>query len=334
MHALILAGGRGTRLRPLTDTTPKPLLPFMGAPFAVGLLRRLSAVGAARATFLVGQDPAPWDVLAPHAREVGIAVDVVTEPEPLDTAGAARRLLAGGDAGADEPVLVLNGDICTDLDLAALVGAHRAAGATATLALTRVGDTSAFGVVVCAQDGRVERFVEKPAPGTLDADTINAGTYVLAPDAFARFPGDGPLSFERVVFPGLVESGAVVLGAAAEAYWQDLGTPQRYLDGHRDVLDGRCRWPLDPRMVVDGRTAVHRDADVSAEAVLDEWVVVGPGCAVGPGVVVRRAVLHDGAEVGAGARITDAVLASGTKVEPGAVAEGVVTGAGERVSRA
>ncbi len=327
MEAIVLAGGRGTRLRPLTDTLPKPLVPFMGEPYAAGLLRRLVAVGVERATFLVGQDPAPWEPLAPLGERVGIAVGVRTEEVPLDTAGAVRRLLGGRSGG---PVLVCNGDILTDLDLAALLQHHRDGAAVATLALTRVPDTSAFGVVVCAGDGRVARFVEKPPPGTLDADTVNAGTYVLAPGVFDAFPGDGPLSFERAVFPGLVAAGATVLGIPSDAYWADLGTPQRYLAGHLAVLEGRCAWPDAPGMRTHAEAVrVHASAVVGEGVRLSRGTVVGPECVLGPGASVAASVLHERVLVGAGASVSASVLAPGCKVADGAeVGPGAVLGEG------
>jgi NDP-sugar pyrophosphorylase family protein len=314
MHAIILAGGQGTRLRPLTNTRPKPLLPFMGEPFAVGMLRRLVAVGATRATFLVGRDPVPFEALIGLGPALGLSIDVVSEETPLDTAGAARRRFA---AGLDGPALVCNGDILTDLHYALLMDAHVRGGATATIALTRVEDTSTFGVVVCDTAWRVRRFVEKPARGTLDADTVNAGTYVLSPDAFERFPGDGPLSFERQVFPGLVEAGEVVLGVAEEAYWQDLGTPQRYLAGHRDVLEGRCHWPVAPGLRAVGELAmVDASAEVDPSARLGPGVVVGAGCRVGADVELDGAVLHDHVRVERGAVVRESVL--GPRVTVGA----------------
>lgn len=313
MHAVILAGGKGTRLRPLTDTRPKPLLPFMGEPFAVGLLRRLADVGCDRATFLVGADATPWHSLAVD----GVVVTVVTEEIPLDTAGAARRLLS---AGTDGPVLVCNGDILTDLDFGALLAAHDAAGATATLALTRVEDTTSFGVVVCDDDGFVRDFIEKPPPGTVDADTVNAGTYVLSPDAFDAFPGDGPLSFERTVFPGLLDAGAVVLGVPSSAHWQDLGTPDRYLAGHRAVLDGHCDWPsADELRVGEGPSAVHTTAEVDPAADVGVGVVIGPGCVVEAGARIADAVLHAGVTVGAEAQVRRALLGEGARVGARAV---------------
>jgi NDP-sugar pyrophosphorylase family protein len=308
VHAVILVGGQGTRLRPLTDVRPKALIPFMGAPYAAGLLRRLRDAGVTEATFLVGRSAEPWEPVSALASELGIRAAVETEETPLDTAGACRRLFQRGELV--DPVLVCNGDVLTDVDYAAIVKRHRDAGATATLHLVRIEDTSAFGVVVCDGDGRVERFVEKPAPDTLAADTINAGTYVLEPDAFDGFPGDGPLSFERVVFPGLVEAGATVLGVAAGGYWQDLGTPARYLEGHRAVLEGRCDWPRAPGLQqIEGTTvAVHDTAKVSSAALLGPMAVVGAGCVIGPGAQVINTVLHDDVHVGGGAFVSGSIL--------------------------
>jgi mannose-1-phosphate guanylyltransferase len=308
MRAVVLAGGGGTRLRPLTLTRPKPLLPFMGDPFALGLLRQLAAAGFGDVTFLVGAEAAPWSVLP---------ASIVTEEAPLDTAGAARRLLRDGGEG---PVLVCNGDVLTDLDYAALVAAHTDADAAATIALTRVDDTSPYGVVVCDAGGRVERFIEKPPPGTLDTDTVNAGTYVLAPDVFADFPGDGPLSFERDVFPGLLGSGRSMLGVPGDAYWQDLGTPDRYLGGHRAVLEGRCAWPLGAGMrLVAGPAAVHDSAKVAAGADVGANVVIGPGCVIEAGARLADAVLHGGVRIRPEAQVRRAILGEGATVGEGAV---------------
>ncbi len=321
-EAIILAGGRGTRLRPLTDSLPKPLLPFMGAPYAAGLLRRLVEVGAKRATFLVGQEAEPWQPLLVLGEQVGIDVAVLTEEQPLDTAGAARRLLA---AGVGDDVLVCNGDILTDLDLSELLAAHRAAGAIATIALKRVPDTRAFGVVITDPSGRVQRFVEKPEPGTVEADTINAGTYGLAPGVFDRFPGDGPLSFEREVFPKLVEAGETVLGVTSDAHWADLGTPDRYLAGHLAVLEGTCAWPAAPGMQRVGDALVHETAEIAHGAVLGRGTVISAHAVVGPGASLEHAVLHEGVSVGPGAHICrailghDSVVAAGATVGPDAV---------------
>lgn len=322
MRAVILAGGQGTRLRPLTDTRPKPLVPFMGEPFALGLLRRLADAGVTRADFLVGAEAAPFAPLLAVGEQAGVAVAVHTEETPMDTAGAVRRLFA---QGVTEPVLVCNGDILTDLDYAALVAEHHAKGPVATLALTRVTDTSSFGVVVCDADGRVSQFVEKPAPGTLDADTVNAGTYVLAPEVFDDHPGDGPLSFERVVFPQLLASGKAIVGVPSQAYWQDLGTPRRYLDGHRAALDGRCDWPGDPLLERrDKEVAVHRDAKVDPAARLGPGTVILAHCTVGAGARLADCVLLEGAAVGDRAMVRGSVMCEVSSVEPAASLDAMV----------
>lgn len=322
MRAVILAGGQGTRLRPLTDTRPKPLVPFMGEPFALGLLRRLAQAGVRQADFLVGADAAPFAPLRQAGERAGVAVAVRTEETPLDTAGAVRRLFA---EGLNAPALVCNGDILTDLDYAALLAAHRGADAVATLALTRVSDTTSFGVVVCDPAGRVQRFVEKPPAGTEQADTVNAGTYVLSPDLFDGFPGDGPLSFERAVFPGLLEQRRTLLGVPSDAYWQDLGTPRRYLDGHRAVLDGRCDWPGDPLLERRaGAVAVHRDAKVDASAKLGPGTVILAHCSVGAGARLADSVLLEGALVGDRAMVRGSILCEVASVEPAAALNATV----------
>lgn len=328
MHALILAGGKGTRLAPLTDTRPKPLVPFCGEPFAAGLLRRLAAAGVTRVTFLIAQDPAPFAALDPLGAALGVRVEAVTEETPLDTAGAVRRLLAGGH---DQPVLVCNGDVLTDLDFAALAAAHAEADAAATLALTRVDDTASYGVVVCDDHGRVRRFVEKPAPGTVPDDTVNAGTYVLAPGVFDHFAGDGPLSFEREVFPGLLQAGAVLLGCVSDAYWADLGTPQRYLDGTRAVVEGRCGWPVAEtlRRVPGGLVA----ADAQVDGQVAAASVVHAGCAVASGARVHASVLFPSVRVGAGAQVVASIVGEGAEVADGAsVGPGAVVADAARVA--
>ena len=321
MQAVILAGGKGTRLRPLTDTRPKPLLPFAGDPFAMGLLRRLVAVGCQTATFLVGQDEAPFAPLRQLGRSLGIPVEIVTEPEPLDTAGAARDVLRNRDDG---PFLVCNGDILTDLDYAALVQLHRERGAVATLALTRVEETSTFGVVETSADGVVQRFIEKPPPGTVEADTVNAGTYVLSPAAFDGVAEIGPLSFERAVFPGLVDAGATVLGAPSAAFWMDLGTPERYLAGQRAVLTGDCDWPLGDEFAQNGTTLVHRDAQVDPDARLTGCVVVGAGARISAGATVSDSAVFEGAVIGGGATVRNAIVGEYASVPDGTSVDGPV----------
>jgi mannose-1-phosphate guanylyltransferase len=348
--ALVVAGGRGTRLLPLTEHLPKPMLPFCGAPFLAGLCRRLADAGVRHVGLVVGADTAAFapliDLLAPH----GLEVSIVPEPTPLDTAGGVRA----ATATLDEPVLVLNGDVLSDLDITALCEHHAASGAAATIALTRVEDTSTFGV--CVLDGdRITAFVEKPAPGTLPGhDTVNAGAYVLAAGVLARFPA-GSLSFEREVFPSLLEQGERLTGHVHEGVWTDLGTPERFLEGQRLVLGGAMPWPpldeLADLGALDGRpqhagvrvgrdVRVARDARLDAPVVLGDGVSVGSGAAIGPWVVaaagvrigdgadVADSLLCEGAAVGQHAVVTDALLAPDVRVAPRARVTGPIGGPG------
>jgi mannose-1-phosphate guanylyltransferase len=324
-EAMVVAGGAGTRLLPLTRTTPKPLLPFCDAPFLEGVARRLAAVGVERLLLVVGADTAPFDRFAADATRLGLEVATVPEPEPLDTAGGVRSaldLVSG-------TFLVLNGDILTDVDVAAAVQAHGRAGAQATLVLTRVEDTSSFGV--CVREGtRIVDFVEKPAPGSLPGqDAINAGTYVLEPAALERFPA-GRLSFERDVFPGLVDAGAHVEGYLSDAVWADLGTPDRYLEGHRLALDGALAWPtLQDVGAEDGGIRVAPQAEVADGAQLRGPVLVGRGARVAADAVVGpHAVVGAGASVGAGAQVRDSVLHPRATLETDVQVAGAVVGAG------
>ena len=335
--ALIVAGGRGTRLMPLTATVPKPMLPFCGAPFLAGLARRLGAAGVERVGLVVGAETAPFQplvtLLAPH----GIEVFLVPEPTPLDTAGGVRA----ATRDLDESVLVLNGDVLSDLDVARLVARHDATGASATISLTRVPDTSTFGVCVL-EDDRIVAFVEKPAAGTLPGhDTVNAGAYVLAAGVLEGFP-DGPLSFEREVFPTLLASGARLTGVVHAGVWTDLGTPERFLDGQRLVLDGALAWPpldgLADLGEVAGRPAwsgirIGADVQVAPDARLDPPVVLGDGAIVGSGAAVGpHVVVADGAWVADDADVSDSLLCEGSAVAQRAVVDRALLARGARVA--
>lgn len=313
MHAVILAGGQGSRLRPITDTQPKPMLPFFGVPFLVGVLHRLAAAGGIRVSLLVGASKQPWLPLVSAGFEIGVDVSVICERTPLATAGACRRLLRSSPPG--ESVLVCNGDVLTDLDYGALATTHRDAGVAVTVALARVADPSRFGVIECDADGLVKGCVEKPSPGSTAVDTVNAGTYLLKPEVFSAFPGDGPLSFERDVLPGLLAAGTAMLGVVGDCYWQDLGTRRGYLDGHQAVMAGQCRWPVSGGLAFTAPSvAVHPTATVDPTAVLGPMAVIGAGCVIGPGASVTDSVLHQGVVVGAGARVTGTVMGSHSRL--------------------
>ena len=329
MDALIIAGGRGTRLQPLTYTRRKELLPLCGVPFLAGVMRRLAATGVDRLLLVVGADPSPFDVLEEHADPLGVRVEAVPEPEPLDTAGGARSIaerLAG-------PALVLNGDVLTDLDYGAVVDHHRRSGADATIVLTEVEDTSPYGVAV--RDGtRIRRFVEKPDPGTLPGErTVNAGTYVIDPEVLLAHP-EGRLSFERDVFPALLDADGHVEGMLWSGVWQDLGTPARYRQGHRLALRGALDWPglddvpeVEPGVRIAPTAQVADDAELRAPVLVLDGAVVGSTAVVGPYAVVG----HD-ATVAAGARVAElSILHEGVTIGRDVVAIGLIAGAGATV---
>lgn len=326
---MVVAGGGGTRLAPLTDATPKPLLPLGNAPFLLGVVERLAATGVRRVFLVVGDDTSPFAVLHAPALARGVEIVLVPEPEPLDTAGGVRTAMDQ----VDGTVFVLNGDVLTDLDLDAMVTHHRSHDADATISLTLVDDTSSYGV--CVREGtRIVDFVEKPEPGTLPGQRgVNAGTYLLEPDVLDTFP-HGRLSFERQVFPGLLADGRVVEGFAWTGVWADLGTPARYRRGHRLVLDGSMAWPSVEAVPGDGEgIRVHPDAVVDPAATLVGPCLVGAGAEVSAGAIVGpHTTLGPGTRVGARARLTDTVLLAGAHVGADVTAEGLLAGAGAVVA--
>jgi mannose-1-phosphate guanylyltransferase len=320
VKAVVLVGGEGTRLRPLTETVPKPLLPVVNRPFLHRVLDHLADHGVHE---VVASSPYLEETFGPFIdeRHGDPKITWITETHPLGTGGAIVHALPYLDP---EPFFVLNGDILTDLDLSAVLAFHRDRGAVATITLSRVEDARPYGLVATARDGRVLEFREKPAdpvPGD-----VNAGTYVLEPAALEGWASDREISIEREIYPALIGGGRPVFGFVTDAYWMDLGTPEKYLQAHFDVLDGRVEGIDAPApCVADG-------AVVDTGARLGRRVVVGPGASVGPGAVVEESVLHAGCLVGAGATVTGSVVGPGAVVGERAVVAGCVLGQGARVA--
>jgi mannose-1-phosphate guanylyltransferase len=334
MRAVVLVGGEGTRLRPLTETIKKELLPLMGRAVLHRTLDHLSRHGVHEVILSSSYLEDAFRSFI-EARRGDPTITWITETEPLGTGGAIVNALAS--VGADGPFLALNGDIVTDLDVTAMVATHRTRGAAATIALARVDDARAFGLVATQADGRVMEFREKPQePGPGD---INAGTYVLEPSALSRWE-PGSLSIERDVFPALIADGLPIYGFSSDAYWIDLGTPEKYLQAHFDMLDGKVGsaphyatpFVADSAAVHNGarlgrravvcagarieRDAVVEDSVVHPHAVVEERATVrrsilGPGSRVGGGAVVNRSVLAEGAVVPAGVALDDARVSAG-----------------------
>jgi mannose-1-phosphate guanylyltransferase len=320
VRAVVLVGGEGTRLRPLTETTPKPLLPLVDRPILDHVLDHLARHGVREAVLSSPYLPTAFGPFL-EARRGDPRVTWVTETEPLGTGGAIVNALSRlGDA----PFFALNGDIVTDLDLTAMRAAHERARATVTIALHRVEDARAFGLVEHGPDGRVVAFREKPAeaiPGM-----INAGTYLIDPSCLRRWTADRPISIEREIFPAVIEAGERVMAFPSEAYWMDLGTPEQYLQAHLDLLLGRVagiRYPA---------PWVHPDAEVDLRAHLGRGVAVGSEAWIGPAAQVDDAVLHAGSRVEAGARVVGSVLGPGARVGERATVVDCVLGAGASVA--
>ena len=337
MKAVVLVGGFGTRLRPLTFTTPKQMLPIIHRPMIEHVLEHLSEHGIDEAVLSMGYRPDAFADAYPDGMCGGVALHYAIEPEPLDTAGAIR--FAALHAGIDERFVVVNGDVLTDLDIRALVAFHDAHGGEGTIALHQVEDPSAFGVVPTDDDGRVTAFVEKPPRDEAPTDLINAGTYVLEASVLDRIDDGRKVSIEREVFPAMVADGALY-AMPGNTYWIDTGTPVKYLQAQLDLLDGVRGEPVDgvhpEAKVADGatiaRSVIGAGASVEAGATVTASVLL-PDAIVGTGAVIDRAILGRAASVGAGARIDDlAVLGDGALVDPQLRVSGGSVGVGEHLA--
>lgn len=323
MRAVVLVGGFGTRLRPLTLTTPKPMLAVGHRPIVENLVRMLARAGIDEVVLGLGFRPEPFMNAYPDGSCAGVALHYAVEPEPLDTGGAIR--FAADHAGIDETFVVVNGDIITDLDVAALLERHHRCGAEATIHLTPVDDPSSYGVVAVDADGRVERFVEKPAPGTAPSNLINAGTYVFEPEVLQRIPPGRKVSIERETFPALVADGRL-FAWATEDYWIDTGRPETYRRANLDLLDGRRSVTvpmIDVGADVDARAVVNHSlvsagASVAAEAQVVDSVIL-PGAVIGSGAEVRESIVMGA--VGATCVVVDSVIGASGSVPAGTVLE-------------
>ena len=313
MRAVVLVGGEGTRLRPLTYTTPKPMLPVAGVTIIERVLGHLARFGVESAVLSMGYRPDAFRAAFPDGVCAGVQVSYAVDPEPLDTAGAIR--FAALEGGVDDTFLAVNGDVLTDWNIDDLAAFHRKVGAEGTIALTPVADPSAFGVVPTDPDGRVEAFIEKPAPGTAPTNLINAGLYVLEPSVLDRIPAGRRVNVERETFPAMVADRSLY-AAASDAWWTDTGTPVLYRDACLHLAAGG-----------------HQGAgcEVAASASV-ERAVLGDGCRVGDGATVAGSVLLDGVSVGEGATVADSILGKGVTVGAGARVLGLsVIGDGEAI---
>jgi mannose-1-phosphate guanylyltransferase len=326
MQAVVLVGGFGTRLRPLTHTRPKQMLPIVHRPMIEHVVDHLARYGVDEVVLSLGYQPDAFAQAYPDGHCRGVRLVYAVEPEPLDTAGAIR--FAAAHAGVGQRFLAVNGDVLTDLDVGELVAFHDDRGAEATIFLHPVDDPSRYGVVPTDESGRVLAFAEKPPRETAPTNLINAGIYVLEPSVLDRIPTGRQVSIERETFPALVADGGVYARPGA-TYWIDTGTPQAYLQAQLDVLDG----VRDAAGLVEPGPdpGVHPTAVVAPTATVVRSVI-GAHAVVAAGARVERSVLLPHAEVGEGGVVADSALGERARVAAGAmVVGGTVIGDGEVV---
>jgi len=322
MKAILLAGGKGTRLRPLTIHTPKPIVPIFNRAFLhyqIDLLKQVPEID--EVILSLNYQPRRIEEVFGDGADLGIKIRYVVEPVPLGTAGAIKY---AGDK-LTESVVVFNGDVMTQLDLAAVIRMHRERQARATIVLTPVDNPSAYGLVETDRQGNIKRFIEKPKPEEITTNHINAGIYVLEPDTFDRIPSEVPWSIERSYFPSLIERNETFVAYIYNGYWIDIGTPEKYVQVHRDIMDGRFVAPpfaglTSPRRCIAPDVRIEEGATIGDPVFIDEGVLVKAGARLGPYAVlgrqtqveeeaiIERAIVWPNCRIGSQSSITDAVL--------------------------
>ena len=336
----MLAGGKGTRLRPLTIHTPKPIVPIFERPFLHYQLDLLKQVPEIDEVILsLNYQPRRIEEIFGDGSDAGLNIRYVVEPEPLGTAGAVRY---AGES-LHESVVVFNGDVLTNVDLAAVLKLHRDRKAKATIVLTPVDNPTAYGLVETDADGNILRFLEKPNPDEITCNTINAGIYILEPDTFDRIPKGQPWSIERSFFPSLIERNETFVAYVDRGYWIDIGTPEKYTAVHRDIMDGRCvaapfagtpgkAWVspgarIEEGAVIEGPCYIDEGAVVKTGARIGPYSVVGRQCHVEEHAVVEKSILWASTRVSQDAVVKNSILGRHCHIGRNAsVQDGVVLG--------
>jgi NDP-sugar pyrophosphorylase family protein len=323
MKGLILAGGKGTRLRPLTINTPKPIVPVGNSPFLLYQIDLMRSGGIEEIILSLSYQPRKIEDLLKDGMDYGVHIRYAVEGTPLGTGGAFKN----AEEWIDSTTVVFNGDVLTSLDLKAVIDYHRQRSAVATLVLTRVDNPSAYGLVETTYDGWVQRFIEKPGPDEITCNTINAGIYVLEPSVLRYIPKGEPYSFERGLFPALLEHNEPVLSFVLDRYWIDIGTPQKYLEVHHDIL---------ARKFSSARVGVSQlDRRVlPAGAMVDEKSIIDEGVSIRDGVRIENSVVGRNCKIDEGAQIIDSVIWSGSTIDADARIAGSVVGKGCYIGRA
>ena len=324
MKAVVMAGGEGTRLRPLTSNQPKPMVPIVGKPCMEHVIELLRTHGFEEIVVTLAFMPQAIRAHFGDGESLGVSINYSVEEQPAGTAGSVRL----ARKQLDDTFLVISGDALCDVDLGSLVEAHRRSGAAATIGLKSVDDPLEFGIVVTDDDGRVERFLEKPSWGQVFSDTINTGIYVVEPDVLRHVPGDRPFDFSQELFPLLLEMGRPLHGQVLDGYWQDIGTLEQFRQANLDVLDGLTQLHV-PGLRLRGNVWVSEDVDIDDVAGVEGPAFVGSNCRIADGASIgSHTVLSRGVIVQHGARIVRSIIDAATYVGPGTVIEGAIVGRG------
>src|SRR3954447_17856381 len=282
MKAVIMAGGEGSRLRPLTSSQQKAMMPLANRPMMEHIIRLLKEHGFDDLVVTVAFMANNVRTYFGNGQEFGVRIQYATEETPLGTAGSVRNAMDE----LDERFLVIAGDVITDIDLSALVARHEEKGAVASIGLKSMENPLEFGIVITREDGSIERFLEKPTWGQVFSDTINTGIYVLEPSVFDYIPEGRSVDFSSEVFPQLLAEGLPLYGAIAEGYWEDVGTLEAYVRAHKDVLDGKVRVDVQGFEMTQGLWLAE-GADLHPEAVLEGCAIIGENCRVEAGARIR-----------------------------------------------
>jgi mannose-1-phosphate guanylyltransferase len=322
VDAVLLVGGQGTRLRPLTISAPKPMLPAAGVPFTAHQLARARDAGVDHVVLATSYRPEVFEEYFGDGSAFGLELEYVTEIKPMGTGGGIRNVADRLRGGPDDPVLIFNGDVLSGLDLGALLERHTSSHAEVTLHLVEVDDPRAFGVVPTDENGRVTAFLEK----THDPPTnkINAGCYVFKRSVIDAIPTGRPVSVERETFPGLLAGGALVIGHVDSSYWLDIGTPEAFVRGSCDLVLGKVASGALPGS--PGQLLALEGAEIASDAVVDGGTAVGRRVRIDPLAVVSGSVVFDDAVIGAGAVVRGSVIGRGAVIGAGTVVESAVIG--------
>jgi mannose-1-phosphate guanylyltransferase len=327
MKAVILVGGLGTRLRPLTCNTPKPMIPLVNQPFIEHTIETLRDQGIDEVILAVQYLADRFREALGDGSRLGVKVHIVEEPEPRGTAGAVKNV----QHMLDDTTFIFNGDVMTDLDLKAMLAFHREHASKLTIALTPVDDPTAFGLVETDAGGRIQRFLEKPRPEDVTTDMINAGTYIIEPDLFRYVPPNQHYMFERGLFPVVLQTGDPMFGYPSRAYWTDVGKPSTYLEVHHDILIGKVRYAFRGHQVAE-RVWAENGADIHDSAQLVGPLVLGPGVRIERGArIIGPTVIGARSTIKADAMIEGTVLWEDNVVEEGALVRSCVVGRGNRI---